>query len=764
MHISKFPLRTPRRVRIWARIKLCFVLIAFSTASSAQTSQTSASQYAQASSGECIGLVLGGGGARGAAHVGVLRVLERERIPICRIVGTSMGAIVGALYATGYNADQIETILKTVDWKGALSDDTRREDQPMRRKIDSLRFGGDGNEIGLRDGQLQLPRGLLQGQRLELLLRRILLPAANVDSFDDLPIPFRAVATDLLDGKEVVIGRGNIASAIRASMSVPGVFQPIRRDGRLLVDGGIANNVPVSVARSIGATRLIVVDVGAPFLREEELSSPISVSLQVVTVLMQRVTDASLATLSEGDVLIRPQLGDIGSADFIRAIQSVPLGEAAAMEKIDNLRALSVDAETYAQFEKSHQMAPLIERKIDFVRVDDTRSVSAGLVRTRLGELEGQSFDLKELESAIAKIYADDRFERITWHPIEEDGRHGIEVLPVDKGWGPHYIRAGLALSDDFAGRSGYQLTTDITFTGMNAYGGEWRTRADLGNLSGLRTEFYQPVGERRDFFASVSAGFTARNQRVNFGQSLAEFRFERYLLGVEAGYNASDDLQIYGGLAAGRDVLDQAIGSFNLPVEIDSDFSRVYLGALYDDLDGAGFPSKGKRVSTRYSFYVPALGTIDAGQVAQFSYDHAIGRDRGTVLFGLRAQTAIVENTVLESFGSLGGLAFLSGYGERDLLGSDVALARAIYYRRMDDTSKLLSVPTYLGLSLEAGKAWTTRDDVSLDSLTYAASVFFGADTFLGPMFIGYGRNDENIGSFYLNFRPLVRTLDDSR
>lgn len=720
---------------------------------------------ASAAPAECIGLVLGGGGARGAAHIGVLRVIERERIPICRVVGTSMGAIVGALYASGHGSDEIEAIISKVDWKGTLSDETLRQDQPIRRKLDSLTFGGDGNEIGYRDGALQLPRGLLQGQRLELLLRRILLPVATIDSFDDLPIPFRAVATDLLDGSEVVIGRGNIAAAIRASMSVPGVFQPIRLDGRLLIDGGIANNVPISVARELGATRLIVVDVGAPVLREDELDSPVSVSFQVITVLMQRVTDAALATLTERDVLIRPELGDIGSADFVRALQSIPLGEAAAQAKLDGLRTMSVDAPQYAQFRERHRVGTLTLDNIDFVRVIGDRSRSAGLVRTRLAELAGKPFDLPALELAISKIYADDRFERITWRPVVEDGRHGIEVLPVDKGWGPRYLRAGLSLSDDFAGQSNYQLSADLTFTGINEYGGEWRTRLDLGNISGLRTEFYQPIGERRDFFVSVSTSVNARNYRVRAdSEVLAEFRQERYLLSLEAGYNASDDLQLYGGIAAGRDAIGRAIGGTDFPRAVESDFTRIYAGILYDDLDGAGFPTSGRRMSARYSFYLPTLGTIDDGQVAQLSWDHAVGRGRGTVLWGFRAQTAIVENDAFEALGSLGGLAFLSGYGERDLLGSEIALARAIYYRRMDDTSKLLTLPTYLGFSLEAGKAWASRDDVSFDSLTYAASIFIGADTFLGPVFIGYGRNDDNIASFYLNFRPLVRTLDETR
>ena len=740
-------------------LALSSALLLFSSAPQAQTAAS------QSASPDCIGLVLGGGGARGAAHIGVLKVLERERIPICRVVGTSMGAIVGALYATGYTADEIEKLISEIDWKGTLSDDTLRQDQPIRRKLDSLTFAGDGNEIGLRDGALQLPRGLLQGQRLELLLRRILLPAANVKSFDELPIPFRAVATDLLDGSEVVIGAGNIAAAIRASMSVPGVFQPIRVGGRLLIDGGIANNVPISVAREFGATRLIVVDVGAPVLREDELDSPVSVSFQVINVLMQRVTDASLATLSVHDVLIRPDLGDIGSGDFVSAIQSVPLGAAAAEEKLAALQAMSVDAESYARFAQNHRIHAPDLKRIEFVRVVEERSRSAGLVRTRLAELEGQPWDLPALELAIAKIYADDRFERITWRPVEDDGRHGIEVLPVDKGWGPHYLRAGLGVSDDFAGRSDYQINADLTFTGINEYGAEWRTRADLGSVSGLRTEFYQPIGERRDFFLTASVGSSARNYRVRQQENvLAEFRQERYLIGFEAGYNASDDLQLYGGLALGRDLIGRAIGGTEFPRARESDFSRLYAGVLYDTLDGAGFPTRGGRLSARYSVYLPTLGTIDDGQVAQFSWDYAINRGRGTVLMGLRAQSAIVENEAFEAFGSLGGLAFLSGYGERDLIGSEIALARAIYYRRMDDYSKLLTLPTYLGFSVEAGQAWPTRADASFDSLTFAASVFVGADTLLGPIFIGYGRNDDDIGSFYLNFRPLVRTLDETR
>lgn len=711
---------------------------------------------------QCIGLALGGGGARGAAHIGVLRVLERERVPICRVAGTSMGAIVGALYAMGYKADDIDQIVRSVDWRDVFNDLAGRADQPMRRKLDSLTFQGNA-EVGLRDRQVQLPRGLLQGQKLGLLLRRLMLPAAMTASFDDLPIPFRAVAADIVNGEEVVLGGGDIALAVRASMSVPGAFQPVRVDGRLLVDGGIVNNVPISVVRAMGADAVIAVDVGAPFLTEDELSSPVAITLQVITALMKRQTDAALASLGPGDLLILPDLGDIGSAAFDRSAEAVPLGEAAAMQSIASLGRYGVSAEAYAQFNQRHQVHPAALQQIDFVRVENTRSRTAGLVEQRLRAFEQLPLDLQALESAIGRTHAEGRYERIGWRPVDDGDRRGIEVLPVDKGWGPHYIRAGLVLNDDLDGRSDYQLTGDVTFTGINDLGGEWRNRVDLGRVLGLRSEFYQPVGIGSEYFATAYTGWQARNQRLIIeGATLGEFRLQRYTLGLEGGYNSSRDLQYYAGLALGRDAIGKRIGGPDVFNRESSNYSRFYLGSYYDTLDDAGFPSRGVRLSTRYSFYLPILSDLDTGQVAQFSYDQVGSRGRGTLLWGVRLQSAIRNNGALEAFGTLGGLGFLSGYGERDLIGTEIALARAIWYRRMGDTSRLMTVPVYLGASIEAGNAWLDRDAVSLNDLVYAGSAFLGIDTFLGPLLIGYGRNDRSVGSYYISFRPFVRVLDE--
>jgi predicted acylesterase/phospholipase RssA len=247
----------------------------------------------------CIGLVLGGGGARGAAHIGVLKVLERERIPVCRIAGTSMGAIVGGLYASGLDAAEIESILLAIDWNDVFKDDPARVDFPMRRKNDTLRYLLDF-KIGVGADGIRLPAGVIQGQKLLTLLRLLTLHAWRIDDFDQLPIPLRVVATDIARGEAVVFGEGDLGLAIRASMSVPAAFAPIQVDGKLLVDGGLADNVPVEVARAMGAERLVVVDVSAPLAEADTLNSPVSISLQMLDVLMRRRTEESLATLGAG--------------------------------------------------------------------------------------------------------------------------------------------------------------------------------------------------------------------------------------------------------------------------------------------------------------------------------------------------------------------------------------------------------------------------------------------------------------------------------
>ncbi|HJU39370.1 MAG TPA: patatin-like phospholipase family protein, partial [Tahibacter sp.] len=709
-------------------------------------------------------LVLGGGGARGAAHIGVLKVLERERIPVDCITGTSMGAIVGGLYAAGYDADAIEVVLKGIDWKDMFRDDPPRQELPMRRKEDELRFLG-GIELGLKNGSIALPRGMIQGQKLQLLLRRLLLSTGGVQTFDDLPIPFRSIATDIGNGEKVVFSDGDLAMAIRASMSVPGAFAPVRYRGRLMVDGGIVDNVPIDVARGMGGTRLIVVDVGEPLVDEDKLNSPFSIANQMLTTLMKRETDLQLATLGDADVLIVPDLGDVGSADFQRAGEAVAAGAAGAEQLVARLRGFSVDEKTYADFSARQRQRGFDAPLVAFIDVLRGRSRTAAYVEQRLSDNVGKPLDTKTLESDIGLAYGEGSYERITYEIAERDGKTGLAVVPVDKGWGPNFLRFGLRLSDDFAGRNSYQLIGEMNFTGLNERGGESRNRVELGRVTGLHSEFYQPFGDHGQYYVAPYLDYRANNIPITSGlrenETLAEYRRSRSIAAVELGYTPDAAWRFAGTLEYGYDEVKRRVGTPDLPASAAQTFGGVKLRVTRDSLDDSGFPSRGSRVDLSQEFLLPELGSDATANVIRFNWDTAFSYGANRWLLGARLHSASGDANLLSTFGSLGGLANLSGFTENQLLASQIALGRAVYYRRLTDATKLISVPVYAGASLEAGGIWDTRDEVRGSDLVGAGSLFVGIDTFLGPVFVGYGHAQGGNNSFYLTFGSLLRTED---
>ncbi|HWG67192.1 MAG TPA: patatin-like phospholipase family protein, partial [Rhodanobacteraceae bacterium] len=336
------------------RLYACLMSLALCGASLPSTAVALPSAPPAAPRKDCIGLVLGGGGARGAAHIGVLEVLQREHIPVCVIAGTSMGAIVGSMYAVGYTPDEMQKILGGLDWKGLFNDDPPRPELPMWRKDQDFQYLLNV-EIGFRDGKVVMPTGLVQGQKLLLLLRRLLLPAWDTEDFDHLDIPFRAVAANLGNGQTVILDHGNLALAVRASMSVPGAFAPTRYGDQLLVDGGILDNVPVDVARAMGATRMIVVDVGTPLESERDMTNPIAVLNQMLGVATLESTERQLHSLGPGDILIKPQLGGISAADFDQAEKAIRIGEQAAEAMLPQLRRFSESPARWMAWREAHR-------------------------------------------------------------------------------------------------------------------------------------------------------------------------------------------------------------------------------------------------------------------------------------------------------------------------------------------------------------------------------------------------------------------------
>jgi NTE family protein len=711
-----------------------------------------------ASAASCVGLVLGGGGARGAAHIGVLKVLERERVPICRIAGTSMGSVVGGLYASGYSPEEIEAILASIDWKDVLNDDPPREDFPMRRKNDTLRYLMNFR-LGVRDGAIQFPRGVIQGQKLLLLLRRLTLHTWQVPDFDSLPIPFRAIATDIVSGDPVVFAKGDLALAIRASMSVPAAFAPLRIDGRLLVDGGIVNNVPVDIAYAMGADRVIAVDVGATLAGEGDLNSPFSITMQMLDVLMKRRTQEVLDQMSVDDIKIQPQLGDLGSAAFDRSLEAIPLGEAAAELQVSRLRELSLSPDEYLAYQKQHRRAQFDPPLVVFLEVLKSRSKTAGYVERELEGFEGKPLDVAELDRAIGGAYGLGNYERIAWKPVARDGETGIEVLPVDKGWGPNFLTFGLQINDDFEGRNDYQLGIEYTMTGINRYGGEWRTRGEIGRITGLRSEFFQPYGDLGQFFALPYFEYRAFDQPVRVDDEVQSvYRVNRGALGLDVGYEFAGTSRIYAGLLRGHGSANVSVGGAEFE-DLSENIGALRVGYVRDTLDDANFPASGSRGELLVQAQVDALGASDGGEIADFTWDKALSHGPNRILFGARLHASWGTPGVFDGLAPLGGFTNLSGYNERELLGENAALFRTVYYRRLGDSGQLFSVPAFVGGSLEAGNVYVDRDDfISLDNLIFAGSIFVGIDSPFGPIFLAYGRADTGESSLYLNFGTLLR------
>ena len=705
-------------------------------------------------------LVLGGGGARGAAHIGVLKVLEREHVPIDCITGTSMGAVVGGLYAAGYNADEIEGVLQGIDWKDMFQDDPPREELPMRRKDDELRFLG-GIEFGLRDGRIALPRGVIQGQKLQLLLRRLLLSTLQTTDFDDLPIPFRSVATNIGSGEKVVFDSGDLAMAIRASMSVPAAFAPIRYQGHLLVDGGITDNVPIDVARQMGGQRLIVVNVGEGLTPEDQLNSPFAIANQMLTALMKRVTDEQLTTLGPDDLLLTPDLGDFSSAAFDRTPVAVGIGTAAAEALVASLRRYAVGDDDYAAFASAHRQRTFDPPLIAFLDVLHTRSRTAGYVDQRLSGVVGKPFDPQQLDRQIGVAYGEGSYERITYDLARRDGDTGLIVLPVDKGWGPNFLRIGLRLSDDFAGRNSYQLITEASFTGLNDRGGESRNRVQFGQVTELYSEFLQPFGVRGEFYAAPQIQYEAYNFPINVGDQLdfAEYRRSRTDGALEFGWTPNQSWQLSAALEYGRDAAHLHIGPKVFP-----DFSSAFGGAVgrvvYDNLDSSAFPTRGTRIDLSEEALFAKLGSTDGAHIIDARWDTALSSGPNNFLIGglVHATSGAGNQVQIAAYTPLGGLTNFSGYTENQIFALQAALLRGVYYRRLTDAQALFSVPVYFGASLEAGGYWDRRDQIGRD-MQAAGSVFLGVNTFFGPIFLGYGYAQGGHNSVYLTFGSLLRS-----
>ncbi len=695
-----------------------------------------------------VGLALSGGGARGAAHIGVLRVLEELNIPIDYIAGTSMGSIVGGLYVSGMTPDEIEAAMLAIDWDHVFQDDPLREDRPFRNKQDDRNYLV-GAKPGFNDGKITLPTGLVQGQKFNLILRQLTLPVRDVQDFDQLSIPFRAVATEITTGDEVVLASGDLAAAMRASMSVPGAFAPVKIDGRLLVDGGISNNMPIDRVREMGADIVIAVNISTPMRPPEEVNNVLKISGQLISILTNRNSQKQLSALTQHDVLITPQLGDITSAEFNRAAEAIPIGAAAAEAARESLQTLSLSAAEYQQHVAARTSRITVSPIIQFVRLGNHLNIDERMILERVHIPLWKPLDVQKLNADLNRIYSLDLFEGVYYDVVEKDGRSGVVIHAHERSWGPNYLQFGLSLSGDAKGSSQYNLGIMYQRTAINRLGGDFRTGLQLGEEPALFAELHQPLDYRSRYFFEPMIGIKKENINVFSGRDkIAEYRLSYATLSLAAGVEIGGWGELRLGLSRSTGDADVLIGDPGL-ASFDVDDGDIFVRLSMDELDNVNFPHKGVYARMEERWNSTGLGADDDYNQTNFDFVSAHSWQGNTLLAGVSLGMTHAGTAGVQDRYRIGGFTRLSGLQNDELSGQQFAIAKLIYYRRF---GALRLLPLYLGGSLEIGNTWEETDQMGWNDVITSGSIFFGLDSPIGPVYMGGGMAENGRRSMFMS------------
>ena len=717
----------------------------------------------------CVALVLGGGGARGGAHVGVLKQLEAQQIPVDIIVGTSIGAFVGGLYAQGHSPEEIEQLLGQLPWGQGFRDRVDRDELPVRRKQQRDEFPINF-DLGVGTKGVKLPKGVLHGQAMAALIQQAYGLSPELSSFDELAIPFRAVATDLGDRSEVILADGSLTQAVQASMSIPGVLRPLTLNGKMLVDGGVANNLPISVAKTLGADQVIAVAIDSPLLAPEELDSAMAITEQLTNFLVQEAVNRQLKLLGPNDILLKPDLKTIGTLDFEKIKLAIAGGKALAFTYQQRLARFS-QPEHYPKWQSAHRAAGDATVQISAIELKNETSLADPVLTARLDIVTDRPITEAELRQGIRRMYGLDVLERVSASlQNQPDGTQRLKLQAIEKSWGPAYLNFRVALEDDFQNTHNYAIAASYLLTGLSNAGAELQTDLQLGTNKELRSEFYWPFGDS-DFFASssVSQQRTVLGLENSQGLTQGDLTNRELQLHAELGWLPADQSSISFGVIK-RD------GQFVLPASLAQELNYgklnylregSELNASFDSLDSRSFPSRGARLEASWQSLRDRVGGLNSdsdsisidGQVARQWRQHIL---RGRLRY--ESVEKIEGQQVLEQF-SLGGLHNLSGYPANYLFGSKVKFGSLVYlYQFSDEKFSVFNAPFYVGASLERGQVLDSRFGSNVlplrEDWIWAGSVFAGWDSPFGPLYLGYGQAEADFQDkpyrFYLSLGQL--------
>ncbi len=679
-----------------------------------------------------IGVALEGGGALGLAHVGVLQWFEDHHIPIDYIAGTSMGGLVGGLYATGKSPQELRRLVEEQNWDVILGGALPYEVLSFRRKEDKVAFP-NSIVLGLRRG-LVLPGGLNAGQQISLLIDRETLAYSSVHSFDDFPIPFRCVATDLVSGKQAVFKDGSLSTAMRATMAIPGLFSPIREGEHVYVDGGLVGNLPTDVVRAMGADVVIGVHLQTSPAEADKIQSLFAILGRSIDVV---VAGNEIRGLAGADLVVSVGLQDFNSLDYPKSKEIIEKGSEAAAQKSRVLETYSLDDAAWTQYmERRHSHRKNEIAVPQFVKVQGANPVAEKNIERFLQPQAGKPINTGELEGLLTRLTGIGRYDTAGYQLTQKNGQDGLLVTVHEKLYAPPTLQLGFEVDGSESNDVDFTLATRLTFLDVAGYRSEWRTDFIFGNTYGIESELYRPFSPASKwFFAPHAAASSSAFKIYRKSDPLAEYRFNRTEIGGDIGYGFSRFSEVRFGYEVGTLDARLRLGTPEFS-SISGRTGATRFRWLFDHTDDPVIPRRGVSAESNFQWYDTSPGQTNSFPVgdARVAYFQPITKPASLFVVGEGGTTfGSTANGYPQFF--LGGSNRLSAYGTNELFGDQYYFFRAGYLHDLLTLPPLAGKKVYAIGAYEFGKMYgfpgasKFPNDVALGVL---------AETAVGPLVFG--------------------------
>jgi NTE family protein len=684
-----------------------------------------------------IGVALEGGGALGLAHIGVLQWFEEHHIPVDYIAGTSMGGLVAGLYASGKSPSELQALVKAQSWDVIIGGEIPFDDLSFRRKEDLTAYP-NSIHLGLKHG-LSLPSGLNTGHLIALLIDRETLPYSGVNTFDELPIPFRCVATDLVSGKEIVFRDGQLAEALRATMSIPAIFSPVRDGEKVYVDGGLVGNLPTDVVREMGADVVIGVHLEVAPAKASEIRSLVSVLGRSIDVVIR---DNEIRGLAGADLVVTVDLHNFNSMDYEKSTTIIGTGRDAAAGKATVLTPYSLDDSAWHEHleERAARKKTLVAVP-QYVTVEGVGQEAQTNIERFLHPLVGKPVNTKSLDRLLTRLVGIGKFSRVGYHMSRSNGQDGLIVTVHEEDYAPPILQLGFEVDGSEIGDVNFTQAARITLMDVAGYRSEWRTDVLFGNTYGIQTELYKPLTAVSKWFLSPRAGASDTGFKIyNKNDPRAEYRLRSASIGADFGYGFSRFSEIRVGYELGYLDAKLRLGTPEF-ASVSGRASNARLKFLTDHTDDPVIPRRGYRVETNFRFfdhYPTATETIPAME-ARLGYFRAVASPASLFVIGEGGTTfGRVDSGIPLYF--LGGPSRLSAYGINELFGNQYYLFHAGYLHDIFTLPPFVGKKVYALSMYEFGKMYGVPTATRFPN-DVAAGVI--AETAMGPLLVGASLGD---------------------